>query len=465
LPFVLGSLSAVVVAAIYAGPAIAGPHSDVASAFDPEDGFDVHLSLDYQLDVHRAAIRREHVGRAGTDPTDPIPVEDDLVFQGTRHTIVPKLELGLFHDVSFAAALPLVLSDNRSLELDQRDSPCTFDIPGATCVSRTSSSTLRDGLLPAAGYDGQNGGIGFAATDPTVFRSPTRKGVDQLHLGLTWAPMNQHRDDTKPTWKLGAEFRIAVGKVAAINRATPDQSTGVGRGVHELRLWTTVARRIGWAEPFFEAWWTAPIAIKDGSPFADPGFGARSTAPSQHGGTRFGFEAYAVDQGDDGARLSLELSAHLEGHFEGREPTEMWEVFALAGDVTSAGPLVLDSDPTRMGIQSLDHPGITTVENYADLGARAAGRITVSDRFRITGSFEMLAQTEHVITFTDAGVDLPDCKAAANPSCEIDSNELVTPGTNEVNPLHVPLIDLIGHRYHVDDSLDYVVGVNAQLLF
>ncbi|MEZ4404046.1 MAG: hypothetical protein R3B06_28750 [Kofleriaceae bacterium] len=459
--FVLGSL----VVSVLASPALAGPASDVASAFDPDDGFDLHLSVDYELDIHRAAIRRELAGRPGTAPTDPLPIVDDLVYQGVRHAVVPRLELGLFHDVSLGLALPVVLAEDHTLELDQRDTPCTFDVPGATCVSRTSSTTLADGLLPAAGYDGQNGGAGFTGTDPTVFRSPTRKGVDQLHLGVTWAPMNQRRDDTKPTWKLGAELRISIGKVAAMNRVDPAASTGVGRGVHELKLWTSVARRLAWAEPFVDVWWQVPIAIKDRSPFADPGFGARSTDPSQRAGARFGFEAYAVDQGDDGARLSLELSSHLESHFQGREQTELWEVFALAGDVSGSGPLVLDADPLTPGIQAIDHPGVTTVENYLDLGARVAGRIAVGDRFRITAHFEFLAQTEHIITFTDAGIDLPGCQGGVTPGCETPDDDLVTPGTVEVNPLHVPRIDVVGHRYHADDSLDYNVGVDAVVLF
>lgn len=448
-----------------AGPAAAGPASDVASAFDPEDGFDLHVTLDYVLDIHRAAVRREAAGRPGTLPTDPMPVVDDLVFAEDKQTLVPRLELGLFHDVSFAASLPYVVSDSRTLELDQRDTPCTFDVADATCVSRNTSTTLRDGLLPMAGYDGENGGAGFTGNDPTVFRSPGRSGVDQLHLGLTWAPMNQRRDDTKPTWKIGLEARVAVGKIAAMNRMDPSASTGVGRGVHELRVWTSMARRLGWAEPFIEAYWQGTIAVKDESPFKSPGFGARSTDPGQLAGTRFGFEAYAVDQGSDGARFSLELSANLGAHFEGREYTPMWEVFALAGDASGTGPLVLDADPTTAGMQRLDHPGITNVENYLDLGARAAARISVGERFRIGAHFQMLSQTQHVITFTDAGVDFPECDGAAAPGCEPDNNDVVTPGTAEVSPLHSPLIDLIGHRYRIDDSLNYSVGAEVQILF
>src|SRR5688572_12407651 len=198
------------------GTADAGPYSEVASAFDPEDGFDLHLTLDYRLDIRRSAIMREDVGRPGTGPVDGLPVVNDLIFAGSKHTIVPRLELGLFRDVSFSAAMPYVLAQQGTLELDQRDTPCDFDGPNATCVNRTTSSTFVDGILPGTGFDGQNGGAGFDADDPTVFRSPTRKGVDQVHLGITWAPMNQERDDTKPTWKLGVEGRFPVGKIATI---------------------------------------------------------------------------------------------------------------------------------------------------------------------------------------------------------------------------------------------------------
>ena len=469
MPLAVRRLASIVVPALVAlawpgGTAHAGPAADVASAFDPDDGFDLHLSVDYRLDIRRSAIRRELSGRPGTDPADGVPVGDDLVFEGSRHTIVPRLELGLFRDVALAAAMPYVLSDQRALELDQRDTPCVFG-PGATCVDRAGSSTLRDGLLPMNGFDGHNGGAGFSADDSMVFRGPKRSGVDQIHVGLVWAPMNQRRDDTKPTWKLGVEGRFAVGKVATMAAADLAGSTGVGRGLHEVRLWTTMTRRMGWAEPTFELWWMAPFATKGDSPFVSPGFGARNTNGSQEAGARFGFDAFAVDQGEEGARLSLGLGGRVVAHFEGRAQTEMWEVFALAGESTSTGPLVLDGDPVTADRQPLDHPGITNIENYLELGGRVHGRIEVGSRFRITAGVELGTETEHVITATDAGVDLPTCEAGQTTDCESTDNDLVTPSTVEVNPLHVPRIDLVGHRYHADSVLTFQVGANLQFLF
>jgi hypothetical protein len=63
-------------------------------------------------------------------------------------------------------------------------------------------------------------------------------------------------------------------------------------------------------------------------------------------------------------------------------------------------------------------------------------------------------KTDHAISFADAGVDR-----------STDDNDLVNPGTDEVNPLHVPTIDLVGHRYRSVDGFDLVIGVSGQVLF
>ena len=153
----------------------------------------------------------------------------------------------------------------------------------------------------------------------------------------------------------------------------------------------------------------------------------------------------------------------MVAHFEGRAHTEMWEVFSLAGESTGTGPLILDADPVASGMQPLDHPGITNVENYLELGARVHGRIEVGRRFRITALVELGGETEHVLTATDAGIDLPTCDGGSA-DCESGDNDLVTPNTEEVNPLHVPRIDLVGHRYRADDVFTFLVGAKVEIL-
>ena len=398
---------------------------------------DVFVTVDYDYEVDRANIMREHVG-AGVDANGPVPLEKDLVFHQYRHTITPKLEVGLFHDTWIYGALPIIITQARELRYDSG-------------VDASSSSTIADGLLPATGFDAQQpttppgGGLAFRGVD--------RSGLDQVHVGIGFAPMNQARDDTKPTWKIGAEARIAVGKVMRFDPTDPGANTAVGRGVHELRLWSTFDRRLGWAEPWVEMFWQVPIGTTEASLFQDPGLGSTNVQLQQQAGVHFGFEAYAVDDAKEHNRISLELGARAVAHFEGRDYSEMWEVFSYAGNTSNPmNPLILDSDPVTAGVQAANHPGISNLENYLETAMHFAirGELGTHVRFAVLG--DAIWKTDHVISFADAGVDR-------------DGNNLVDPGTTEINPLHVDRIDLVGHRYHSVDNFGVVIGVQALVLF
>ena len=447
-----------------AGAAWAGPYSEVASATDEDDPFDLHVWFDYEWTGRTSTVQRERVGVVPADAGDPIPVGPDLVARSSRHTITPRAELGIYKGLALTFAMPYVVLDTRQLELDRRDTPCDA---ASECVDRTTSSTILDGLLPPEGFDADDPATSFPGDGALIFRGVDRKGIEHLAAGFVWAPMEQARDATKPTWKLGAELRFAVGKTARFDARDPKSRTGISTGVHELKAFSSMAKRVGWAEPYFEGWWVAPIGAKDASPFDDPGFGAKSTAKQQEAGTRFGFEAIAVDRGPDRQRVSLDLSARLVSHFEGRGYSEMWEVFALAGDTETGGPLVLDSDPLDPGRQAISHPGITNIENYLEMGGRLAIRVDLGPLVHIAALGEFSRETTHVITFTDAGIDLPQCQGGQTPGddCEAGNNDVVNPGTDEVNPLHAPLIDLVGHRYISDAGLTVRFGVQVRVLF
>ncbi|HTJ47788.1 MAG TPA: hypothetical protein VL463_37080 [Kofleriaceae bacterium] len=448
------------------GAAHAGPDSEVPSSFDPDHGFGAHVTLDYDFSYRHSVIERETIDGTATPGQDPTQLRREFIFSSQRHTIVPKIELGIFHDVWIYGALPYVLTDSRQLEFDQQQTPCTFTGTEPACVNRANSSTIADGLLPMTGFDAHDPTVGF--TDPSsalIFRGPDRSGLDQIYLGLGWAPMNQRRDDTKPTWKLGAELRLAVGKVAKLDRTMPSRENGVGEGVDEIRLWTTFARKRGWAEPYVELSWQAPIGHTKDSPFNDPGFGARRTDKQQEASVRAGFEAIAVDNQVDHERFSLDFSGVAAAHFEGRAYSEMWEVFAFAGDAAGGGPLVLDADPTQSGVQALSHPGVSNVENYLELGGRLSARAEIGSRVHLAAFGQFRGETQHIISFTDAGVDLPTCTANTTTGCEDESNEVVNPGTAEVNPLHVPIIDLVGHRYRSVGAMTFDIGAELQILF
>jgi hypothetical protein len=446
---------AIVLAA--AGTAYANPASIVPGGQDPDDAdapeaqksVDVYGEVDYSYELSSSTLLRERIG-AGSDPDGGIPVVRDLEFKQFKHTITPRLQVGEYRDTFIYGALPIVITQVREHSLT----------PG---LDRTQSSTVVDGLLPADGFDVRDPGTPTA--EGLMFRGPNRHGLDQVHLGLGVAPMNQLKDPTKPTWKLGAEIRLAIGEMMKFDPTKPDDNHGVSQGVQEMRLWTTFARKIGRAEPWVEVAWQVPLTPRDGSLFKDPGFGARSTLKGQQAGIAFGLELYALEQPVEQTRISLDLGTRVNAHFEGREYTEMWEVFAYAGDSRTGGPLILDRDPTRSGVQPMSHPGISNVENYLETTGRFALRAQIGPHVRFAVMGDLMWKTDHAITFADAGVDYPTCGTGELP-CEDDPNDLVspTPG-DEVNPLHVPAIDLVGHRYLSVDNFDFSFGVEGQVSF
>jgi len=435
------------------GVAHANPASLVASAADQDDPIDLHLRLDYEYSVEHASIWRERVG-AAAGPLDPIPKIRDLAFKQNRHQLTPRADLGVLPNTSLYAALPIIISQQRDLTLGEG-------------VTRIGSTTLADGLLPMGGFDAKDPGTPLPGDG--VFRSPSRSGLDQIHVGGAIALMNQDNDDTKPTWKIGGELRAPIGRVMRFDRADPSAETGVGRGVYEARAWMSFARRYRRTEAWLELYWQTPIAEKDTSLLRLPEaerFGATNIATGQRAGVAFGLEAYAYDDAANHNRISLDLGARADAHFEGRDYSELWEVFAYAGDASDAGgPLVLDADPTATGVQARSHTGVTNIENYLELAGRAALRAQLGSYVRFAAMLDLVWKTDHAITFADAGVDLPTCGAGVTGDCENENNGVVNPGTREINPLHVPRIDLVGHRYHSEDNFGFVVGVQGQVLF
>ncbi|NVB85455.1 MAG: hypothetical protein HOV81_44230 [Kofleriaceae bacterium] len=419
-----------------------GKAPEDASAPSTNDSVDVITEIDYAYELDSSSLVRERVGNPSADPNAPLPTVRDLKFRQFRHTITPRFQIGVFNNTFVTFALPIVIQQAREITLDEG-------------VDRAGSTAVTDGLISANGFDSRDPGT--ATTGDLMFRGPVRHGLDQVHVGLGIAPMNQAQDPTKPTWKIGVEARLAVGKVMRFDPMAPEANKGVSEGMQQLKLWTTFAKKLGWAEPWAEMHWLVPLTGKSSSLFDDPGYGATNWQKSPEAGIGMGVELYAVDKPADQTRISLDLGGRADVHFEGREYTELWELFAYAGDPRLAShPLALNPDPTDRTPDAtlVSHPGITNIENYLETTASFALRAQIGPHVRFAVTGDLVWKTDHAITFTDAGIDRPT-----------DDNDLVNPGTDEVNPLHVPAIDLVGHRYRSENGFDVVLGVQGQVTF
>jgi hypothetical protein len=430
----------------HGGAAHANPAGVVPST---GGGQPLHVDVDFEYGADTALITRERAdGPAGAQGA--LPIQSELTAHQSRALLTPKVELGVYRGIWVSFAAPIVLLQSSRLDL-------------ADGVAKANSSTFTDAILPANGFDARAPATPLAGN--TVFHGVDRSGVLELRGGVGIAPMSQAFDDTKPTWKIGAELHVPVGREMRFAAANPGAETGVSTGVYDLRLWTSVDRRYRYFESWFEAFWQGAVGKTSGSLFQDPGFGAIGVDPGQIAGVGFGIEAYVVDNPASGNRVSIDLGMRLTGHFEGRGYSEMWETFALAGDTGTGGPLVVDADPVQAGVQAQSYPGVSSIESYLDFAPRLAVRAQIGPHIRLAATAELIWRTQHVISFADAGVDLPTCAPGATAGCEVDNNDLINPATAEVNPLQVPLIDLVGHRYHAADSHGFVLGLSASTSF
>src|SRR6185369_9525999 len=247
------------------------------------------------------------------------------------------------------------------------------------------------------------------------FRGPTRAGIEYLGLGLTWAPFNQARDDTKPTWTIGFDTRLDVGKDMRFDPANPDANTAVGLGYHQLLFRTDVSRRFKYFDPYFGAWFNWPIR-SNGSPYgsyaySNPGLIAKdpnvpksvTLEPQKSAGIRFGFEQNAWENPVAFQRVTVEFRGHVTEHFFGAAQSELWEPLSGHPNCSNVAP---DADPTACrGIDytrsyphngdPMPYPGVTEVQNYASFGGDAGVNIQVGKFIRFRGLFGYTVEQPH----------------------------------------------------------------------
>ena len=319
------------------------------------------------------------------------------------------------------------------------------------CVNAMNSTTIRDGIIgaPAMGTQlfkgaqrGASGGSGLDA-------------FDTFNFGLTWAPVSQRRDDTKPTWILAFEPQISIGNIMAYDRARPNANHAVSEGVHRLYARTAISHRWRWIEPYMTFWYMYPIPRGD-SLFKDYGPSQTLKNPQQQGGTAFGAELVPFERPRDGHKIFIDVRGRLEGHFAGKGYSEAWELFAaappLACDMAQAGyNPACNATLTTNAYQGQPFTGITTIENYASLGADIALGVQVGKHARFRTSFEYTHDEAHFITGEDIGV----------PSTA--SGRVMSPA--EFNPAYRATIDQVGRRYRVDNVDTYNFSVWGQIQF
>lgn len=425
--------------------------TNVASSFDEDNPFDFRFRVRYDHTEKRAQIKREFEGLTPTQ--ERILTLRDLLYAQSRDALTLRAEIGLFQDLMLHVELPIILAQREDYDFDQSaGSACRFAPDAmADCVNAANSSTVRDGFVdaPASGtrvFTGASRGASGGGGGLDAF--------DTFNFGLTWAPVSQKRDDTKPTWVLAIEPQISIGNIMAYDRARPNANHAVSEGVHRLYARTAISRRWRWVDPYMSFWYMYPIARGD-SLYKDYGPAQKLKNPQQQGGTTFGVELVPFERHKDGHKVWIDLRGRLEGHFAGRGYSEMWELLAgapaLGCDAAQAPFNPACGGSTTNPYQGQPFTGITTIENYASLGADIALGVQVGQHARFRTAFEYTHDQSHFITGEDIGV----------PSTA--SGRVMLP--NEFNPAYRATVDQVGRRYRVDNVDIYNFTVYGQIQF
>jgi hypothetical protein len=376
--------------------------------------FDFNLTASFFRQEREAAILREFEDQ--TTGGKAI-VTKDLVLHETRNVLGLRADFGLIHDVGVFVSTPLVLSHDRSLAFDRSHGECKSLMPGAAspnCVNETSSTFLRDGILPGAGAASYGWDAAhdrrFERPSEMLFRGPTRKGLEHLGLGLQGAIMNQTRDDTKPTWMARAELRLSVGDEMGFDIDSPRANTAVGLGYHQLVLGTAFSRRFSRLDPYLGAFYNIPL-VPSGSRYKRYPLGRFGFDGPQHrAGVEAGSEAVLWEDARARQRVTFELRGRLELRYFGLARGELWE--PLSGSAKCPAERLAcrrDLDRDLDGDGAVDpNPGLTRSPSYGVVGGEAGLNVQVGRYVRFRGLAGLEREQDRFLTDGRSGADVID---------------------------------------------------------
>ncbi len=446
--------------------------TDLASAFDKDDPYDANILIGYHRQLRRGAINRELSGNESG-----VSLAKDLRFSHIRQTLNVRADLAVWHDLQIHVEFPIVLSDVRAYSFAQNGGdPCGE----GNCVNKYNSSMVRDGYFDGSKMGDRQIKVAGPKSDgpyPGGMVLPVRKGLDQIYLGITWAPVSQARDVTKPTWTFGFEARIGVGDYMRYNPNNPidgpDEGTlmnpktndTVSQGLHQFMWTTTFSKRFNYVDPYMNFFYIFPLAKKE-SLFYRTSFdlsGQERHDPSHHGGVDAGMEIIAWRKPEQKHQLTIELAGRLEGIFEGRQYTDIWELFAnspklMGGCVANVEnpSRTFDDTAWNNGIycarptDKIPFPGITSVENHILIGSKLAFNLDMTQYIRVHLGVGFSYEQDHYITFGDLGSNVDDESGVQHDN------------DHEVNPMYRPYIDATGRRYRIGDTTIFDVFASVQ---
>lgn len=457
-------------------PAAAAEITRVASSGDPKNPFDLDFHIGFWRLDKQAKITREAGACITCDGMDSRTDLNELRFERSRNEMPLRLAVGLWNDLEIHLATSIVFNDDRSWRYltDTTDSNSTI---ANNCLDKRFGNGV-GGLFSPTCPDN----VGAIPLDQRrIFEVPRkvfRGGLDDITLGVAWAPLSDKRDDTKPKWVLGFDYHLPTADPTDAflsYDSSESRREKIGDKVHKFDVWFALSKRLGQFDPYFKvfaqlprrapkyysncdhAWGLAndaraPADDATGVLTAD-GNGKRFLSYPENcgdgpwdrvetgikapyiGGFQFGSEFYAYDDPERFQRVAVDLQLGTTYFSEGRYYNEL-------------------SDALRKQLYTQDH---FQLGGKLSLHARAAEYVAL----RLTVG--LFYETEHFLTMEAIGKDRKrpaggqpgDCILPVPPpgtadSCGNNRVDLDNAG-REINPNFDFRYDLPGRRFRISE--------------
>ncbi|TNF25486.1 MAG: hypothetical protein EP329_23030 [Deltaproteobacteria bacterium] len=402
-----------------AGDARAAEVTEIVDDFDQTDALELNpsIGLNWQWRQRRGGIRREYPcianetlgGESLCPEGSRVGLADELRVLRTSAVLNVDARLGLGRLLELRATLPVVLYDRNALDF----------APGVS-----ENNSLTDPYNQPSLFD-------------VPFEARERSGLGDLQLALRVAPLSKARDRLDPDWVLGVSLDLPTASIRRADNSAP------GDGVWRLGLSTAVSSRVvRWLEPFLEL--NGTIAIPGGaSPYVDLGPTATLSSPAHRIGARFGLELVPFEKHETRSAVRLELGGRFDVVFDGRGFSDLADALGTSTcDPSDAEPCTLttydrgDVDPVTGLPKKTD--GITRIEHHLVIGGWLGLRYEVFEALELRARASVFRESDHFLTFTDAGVDLDGVN---------DVQRENGSGVNELDPTWLSGVDEPGTRY------------------
>jgi hypothetical protein len=433
-----GVLTALSLAA-FAVPTGAAEITRMATAGEKGNPFEIDVSARWDRWQEKATIEHEQA----TAPTSSVPggtigLGERLQYERTASAIVPRIAIGLWHDLEIHFELPYVLADDTSWKYGT-----LYGNPSGP--NPTDPSSIAGNTITAQGTPCAVAPCPLFPVDPkTSVYHGGRTG--DLVSGIAWGIMNDRKDDSGPFWLVGLDITAPTAQIYEPGKdrgtdwsspfSAPAKPGPFGEKIWKFDLYTAFSRRLGVMDPYVKAHvqYQAPSA----NTYSNCKYAAQFTAAGQMNdlaaancqawgstlagaqlpwivGLTVGTEIVPFDDVGDQQKLALDF--RLWGDYVGRQ--------RFYNELTDATGKIHDT------------------EAYAEAGALAGLYLRASKFLTLQAQASIITRSPHYLTGESLG------KNGSWPA--VDANGNPTGDPSQINPNFDWRYDAPGRRFRISE--------------